>query len=109
MLSVLVGPRLRSCGLSGWAVRVLRRWFLGRLGVVGVRGSCSLSFSHLIPVSPNDDLPDWGLLLGLGAFAPLLEPVARLFYGGVAGPFESAERFCCRSASVMLILQDSDF
>jgi len=35
-------------------------------------GSCSLSFSHLVPVSPDDDLPDGGLLLGFGSFAPLL-------------------------------------
>jgi len=36
--------------------------------------SCSLSFSHLVPVSPDDDLPDGGLLLGFGAFLPSLDP-----------------------------------
>jgi len=41
-------------------------------------GSCFLSFSHLGTISPDDDLPDRGLLLGLGAFSPLLEPVASL-------------------------------
>ncbi len=28
-------------------------------------GSCSLSFSHLGTISPDDDLPDGGLLLGV--------------------------------------------
>jgi len=53
-------------------------------------GSCSLSFSHLVPVSPDDDLPDGGLLLGFGSFAPLLEPVACLFFAGQLDPSEAA-------------------
>ena len=39
--------------------------------------SCFLSFSHLVPVSLDDDLAYGGLLLGFGSFAPLLEPEAR--------------------------------
>jgi len=42
-----------------------------------LRESCSLSFSRLVPPSPDDDLPGGGFLLGFGAFTPLLEPVAR--------------------------------
>ena len=53
-------------------------------------GSCFLSFSHLGPVSPDDDLPDGGLLLGFGAFSPLLEPVASLFFAGQLDPSEAA-------------------
>ena len=40
--------------------------------------SCSLSFSHLAPISPDHELAYRGLLLGLGAFSPLLEPVTSL-------------------------------
>ena len=53
-------------------------------------GSCSLSFSHLVPVSPDDDLPDRGLLLGLGAFSPLLEPVTSLLLTRQLDPSEAA-------------------
>src|SRR5207302_1073267 len=56
---------------------------------VGLLGSCSLSFSHLGTVSPDDDLPDRGLLFRLGSFAPLLEPVASLFFAGQLGPYEA--------------------
>ena len=56
---------------------------------MGLLGSCSLSFSHLVLVSPDDDLPDRGLLLGFGSFAPLLKPVAALFTGQL-DPSEAA-------------------
>ena len=53
-------------------------------------GSCFLSFSHLVPVSPDDDLPDGGLFLGFGSFAPLLEPVASFFLARQLDPSEAA-------------------
>ena len=53
-------------------------------------GSCFLSFSHFVPVSPDDDLTDRGLSLGFGSFAPLLEPVASLFFAGQLDPSEAA-------------------
>src|SRR2546428_8771144 len=49
-----------------------------------------LSFSHLGTISPYDDLPDGGLFLGFGSFAPLLEPVARLFFARQLDPSEEA-------------------
>ncbi len=53
-------------------------------------GSCFLSFSHLVPVSPDDDLPDRGLFLGFGSFTPLLEPVASFFFARQLDPSEAA-------------------
>jgi len=52
--------------------------------------SCSLSFSHLVPVSSDDDLPDVGLLLGLGPFTPLFEPVACLLFARQLDPAKAA-------------------
>jgi len=57
-------------------------------------GSCSLSFSHLVLVSPDDDLPDRGLLLGLGAFSPLLEPVTSLLLTRQLDPTKAAGFDC---------------
>ncbi len=57
-------------------------------------GSCSLSFSHLGPVSPDDDLPDRGLLLGLGTFSPLLEPVTSLLLTRQLDPTKAAGFDC---------------
>jgi len=57
-------------------------------------GSCFLSFSHLVPVSPDDDLPDRGLLLGLGAFSPLLEPVTSLLLTRQLDPTKAAGFDC---------------
>ena len=56
---------------------------------MGLLGSCSLSFSHLVPVSPDDDLPDRSLFARFGAFSPLLEPVAG-FFAGQLDPSEAA-------------------
>jgi hypothetical protein len=58
-----------------WVVPVSRRLLLCLAEVEGLLGSCSLSFSHLGTISPDDDLPDRGLFLGLGSFAPLMELV----------------------------------
>ena len=71
-------------------VPVSRRLLLCRVEVVGLLGSCFLSFSHLVPVSPDDDLPYRSLLLGFGAFAPLLEPVASLFLTRQLDPTKAA-------------------
>ena len=60
----------------------LASWFLGRLGVAGLLGSCSLSFSHLVPISSDDDLAHWSLCFGRGTLTPLLEPVASFFFAG---------------------------
>ncbi len=57
---------------------------------MGLLGSCFSSFSHLVPVFPDDDLTDRGLFLGFGSFAPLLEPVASLFFAGQLDPSEAA-------------------
>jgi len=57
---------------------------------VGLLGSCFLSFFHLVPVSPDDDLSYWSLLFGLSSFSPLLEPVASLFFAGQLDPSEAA-------------------
>ncbi len=53
-------------------------------------GSCFLSFSHLVPVSPDDDLPDRGLLFRFGAFSPLLEPVTSLLLTRQLDPAKAA-------------------
>jgi len=53
-------------------------------------GSWFLSFSHLVTVSSDDDLTDRGLLLGLGPFTPLFEPVAGFFFAGQLDPSEAA-------------------
>ena len=58
--------------------------------VVGLLGSCFLSFSHLVPVSSDDDLADWSLFLGLSTLAPLLEQVASLFLAGKLDPSKAA-------------------
>src|SRR5437870_4166608 len=60
-------------------------------GGVGVLlESCSLSFSHLGTISPDDDLPDRGLFLVFGSFTPLLEPVASFFFARQLDPSEAA-------------------
>ena len=57
---------------------------------VGLLGSCSLSFSQLVPVSLDDDLAYRSLFLGLRSFTPLLEPVASLLFRGQLDPSEEA-------------------
>ncbi len=52
--------------------------------------SCSLSFSHLTPISPDDNLPDRGLFLGLSTFSPLLEPVTSLLLTRQLDPTKAA-------------------
>ena len=53
-------------------------------------GSCFLSFFHLVPVSPDDDLADWSLFLGLSTLTPLFEPVTSFFFAGKQDPYEAA-------------------
>ena len=57
---------------------------------MGLLGFCFLSFSHLAPVSSEDDLPDRGLLLGFGALSPSFKPVASFFFARQLDPSEAA-------------------
>ncbi len=61
---------------------------------MGLLGSCSLSFSHLVPVSPDDDLSNGSLFFGLSAFSPLLEPVTSLLLTRQLDPTKAAGFDC---------------
>ena len=68
-------PRYVPADCQGWksGSRVVDS-FIGE--VVGLLGSCSLSFSHFGPISPDEDLACCSIFFGSSTLTPLLEPVA---------------------------------